>query len=148
MIGPRYEIEIPADAKVIAPVRHAIEEQAKSLCFDETACGEIGLCVNEAMANVIRHAYHGSAGRLRIESYFDGESLHVRIRDWGVGVTPDLWAKKDKNPLEAGGLGLVCMGRLMDKVSFTPQDVGMLLEMTKRRRGVMQGPSEVSGSKV
>jgi hypothetical protein len=35
--------------------------------------------------------------------------------------------------MNPGGLGLLCLGRLMNRVTFTPQQPGMLLEMTKKR---------------
>jgi anti-sigma regulatory factor (Ser/Thr protein kinase) len=97
--------------------------------------------VNEALANVIRHAYEGADGKpIRVlveycaaEKDGPGE-LRVTIRDWGNGVNPVELPAKPQDPLRPGGLGLVCLGKLMDDVAFAPQpDGGMLLTMVKRK---------------
>ncbi|HMO25734.1 MAG TPA: ATP-binding protein, partial [Tepidisphaeraceae bacterium] len=54
-------LRIDTDTANLAPVRRAIERLATSLRFDERTTADIGLCVNEAMANVIRHAYGGAS---------------------------------------------------------------------------------------
>jgi anti-sigma regulatory factor (Ser/Thr protein kinase) len=60
--------------------------------------------------------------------------LRICLRDWGSGHAPGALPREVADPEKPGGLGLLCMGRLMDKVSFTPQTKGMLLEMRKRLR--------------
>jgi anti-sigma regulatory factor (Ser/Thr protein kinase) len=100
---------------------------------------EIGLCVNEALANVIRHAYRGQAGRpIEIEAQFDaveGGRMRIRLRDWGSGGDPShrLAQLDEYDPLTPGGLGLLCIGRLMHEVHYRPQDDGMVLTMVRRR---------------
>jgi anti-sigma regulatory factor (Ser/Thr protein kinase) len=37
------------------------------------------------------------------------------------------------DPLTPGGLGMVCLGQLMDEVVYAPQRDGMLLTMSRRR---------------
>ena len=69
----------------------------------------------------------------------------VTIRDWGKTFDPRAlpWDKAaamathppDPDEITPGGLGLLCMKRLMDSVTFTPQSNGMLLTMIKKIRG-------------
>ena len=128
-------MSIQSDPAQLAPVRKSVESFCDRNGFDEKAVGEIGLCLNEAMANVIRHAYHDQSNQpIEIEASIEADTLYLKVRDWGDGAKPDTIRKVEKDPIQPGGLGLICMGRLMDKVTFTPQTKGMLLEMQKKKR--------------
>ena len=124
--------------------RKLIERFAATHGFDETAQAQIGLCVNEAMANVIRHAYGGATGKPILLTAEHAEIpataekmstsvLRITIRDWGNGKNPAELPPKPYNALEPGGVGLICLRSLMDEVSYTPQPDGMLLTMVKRK---------------
>ena len=132
-------IRVSSDAKTLAEVRRAVETYAVAVGFDETAVAEIGLVVNEAMANVIRHAYGNQPGRpieLEAEPVSEphyGIVLRLRMRDWGNGINPEDVPKRGYVPGEPGGLGLVCLQQMMDSVEYTPQPDGMLLTMTRRK---------------
>lgn len=128
-------LRITSDTAQLKPVRQQVEAYAESAGFSETAVGEIGLCLNEAMANVIRHAYHNQTDKpVEVSARVDDRgTLHIAIRDWGEGKAPGMLPKDPHDPTKPGGLGLVCLGRLMDKVIFTPQPDGMLMEMLKKR---------------
>src|SRR6266550_2143544 len=83
------ELNIKSDPANLASVRLAVEAMCRDGGFDTTAVDEIGLCVNEALANVIRHAYKGAIDRpIEIRATCrDGEAV-VQIRDWGNGMNP------------------------------------------------------------
>jgi len=125
-------LRITSDPANLAPVRHEVEIFAAACGFKPNAVGEIGLCVNEAMANITRHAYGGAVDRpVHVDAEFAGDRLRVTLRDWGCGRCPSL-EPNPKDPLEPGGLGLVCLRKLMDRVAFDPQPDGMLLTMERR----------------
>jgi anti-sigma regulatory factor (Ser/Thr protein kinase) len=95
--------------------------------------------VNEALANIMRHAYGGAKDR-PIQINADpvdgsgGNHIRIAIRDWGNGVNPASLPEKQYDPLTPGGLGLICMRKMMDETVYTPQpDGGMLVTMTKKR---------------
>jgi anti-sigma regulatory factor (Ser/Thr protein kinase) len=152
----RLEQRFTSHPANIAPTRRAVEAFAAGAGFDEKTIGDIGLCVNEALANVIRHAYAGRTDcpvLLIAEILGDGAPagpppensgdpprahsppmrLQVTIRDWGSGVNPASLPIKQHDPLLPGGLGLVCLRHLMDQVVFSPQPDGMLLTLVKER---------------
>ena len=155
-------LEVTSDTAAVAPVRRAVEAMAEGAGFDAQRTGDIGLAINEAMANVIRHAYAGDAGRpivVTAECLNDpcqrreteagapkpaatpagGASncppvcLRIRIRDWGSGVNPMKIPVREHDPQTPGGLGLLCLRTLMDSVEFTPQPDGMLLTLEKKK---------------
>jgi len=128
-------LNINSDPANLAAVRKAVEDLAQAGGFEDNACGEIAPCVNEALANVMRHADDGANDRpIEVAAELDGDTLRVRVRDWGKGVNPEELPAKKRDPLTPGGLGLVCLRKMMDDVTFTPQPDGMLLEMTRKRR--------------
>jgi anti-sigma regulatory factor (Ser/Thr protein kinase) len=129
-------VTIPSDPAAIAAVRRSVEDLAVRIGLDERGVGDVGLCVNEALANVMRHAYGGAADRpIVVRAWCEDEALVVTIRDWGTGVNPASLPPKKYDPCEPGGLGLICLQRMMSTVSYVPQgDGGMLLVMTKRKK--------------
>lgn len=123
-------LRILSDPAFLSPVRHAIEAFCAGRGFDARSAGEIGLCVNEAMANVTRHAYEGATDRpVEVDANFDGFTLLVKVRDWGPGRQPPAEARHD--PLTPGGLGIVCLKKLLDEFTFTKVPDGMLLTMKR-----------------
>lgn len=150
-------LRVTSEAAELATVRHAIEAYAEAAGFGAEGVAEVGLVVNEAMANVIRHAYKGKPGQpIEVEAELvpaaeasatlfgsapagNGSSgpvdvLRIRLRDWGVGVDPATAPKRGYIPGEPGGLGLVCLRQMMDRTEYAPQpDGGVLLTMWKRR---------------
>src|SRR3954454_17459674 len=131
--SPQLNVQIPSDPVRIAEVRKSVEQVAVASGLDEQAVAEVGLCVNEALANVIRHAYGGATDRpILVRAHCQDRMLVVTIRDWGNGVNPASLPPKPFDPLEPGGLGLICLRRMMDYVEYAPQaDGGMLLVMKK-----------------
>lgn len=123
-----------SDPACIAEVRRTVERIAAEGQFDERTVGELGLCVNEAIANVIRHAYAGAKDRPIVVNVQcqDGE-LVVTIRDWGNGVNPAELPPRPHDPLKPGGLGLICLREMLSEVRFVPQGDGMMLVMKKRK---------------
>src|SRR3954469_6851785 len=128
------ELKITSDPANLAAVREAIEKLCRSAGFEETAIGEIGLCVDEGHANVIRHAYENATDRpIIIRAAFDGTQVIVTLRDWGNGVNPAELPPPRPDPLKPGGLGLVCMEKMLDEARFEPQPDGMLLTLRRKR---------------
>lgn len=132
--GDRVELAFESDPALVAPARRCAEAFARRCGCDEGVCAEVGLVVNEALANVIRHAYGGRTdGPVRLAMSVEGPEIQFRLRDWGCGADPSKATRPGHDPLEPGGLGLICLQTLMDRVVFEPQPDGMLLILTRRR---------------
>jgi len=134
------DVTVQSDPANIAQVRRDVEDLATSAGLDAQAVAETGLCVNEAMANVIRHAYQGVKDRpIVVRAHCQDGWLVVTIRDWGNGVNPATLPPRPFDPMQPGGLGLICLGRMMSQVDYVPQGDGMLLVMKKRLPGSVSG---------
>ena len=123
---------IISDPANLAEVRHSIEDFSQQCGFTTEAVGEIGLVVNEAIANIIRHAYGNATDRpIKLTADYSGDTLRIVLRDWGSGRDPSNCCGND-NPLKPGGVGLSCLRKLMDDVRFEPQPDGMELTLIRK----------------
>jgi len=135
----RIELKVQSHPANLASVRKAIESFVSAQGFDEKAVAEIGLVVNEAMANVIRHAYDNKFDRpIHVSASMDqpagqADQVTIAIRDWGKGIDPSKLPPKPRDPLQPGGVGLICLRQWMDNVVFTPQPDGMLTTLVRRK---------------
>jgi anti-sigma regulatory factor (Ser/Thr protein kinase) len=134
----QLQFRITSDPAEVGPARRRVEEFAASVGLDEPTAAQVGLCINEALANILRHAYGGLAGQpIQITLESDDAVLSIIIRDWGNGVDPQSIPPARYDPLQPGGVGLICLQQCMDEVRFEPQADGMVLRMKRaaRRRG-------------
>jgi serine/threonine-protein kinase RsbW len=146
--GERLVLNVTSDPANLAPVRRACEAYCRRQGLDDHAVADVGLCINEAMANITRHAYRGATDRpiavtaevIAGEGANTALGVKITVRDWGTGVNPLVLPPRPRDPMEPGGLGLICLRQLLDDVRFEPQpDGGMLLTMTKRKKGLSAG---------
>lgn len=133
---PRHlRLKIESHPANLASLRKAVEAFVRENGYGTQAVADVGLCVNEAIANVIRHAYGGAADRqVQLDVTAEADGLRIEIRDWGCGVAPQLGCDEKRDPYTPGGIGLLCLKKLMDEVRFEPQPDGMLLCMKRGRR--------------
>jgi serine/threonine-protein kinase RsbW len=92
------KLSLPAESENLARVRRAVSDFAASLGLHENVIADLRLAVNEACANVVRHAYEG-AGAMKVEARPDGDRLVVVVHDSGRGL-----ARASADP--GSGLGL------------------------------------------
>ena len=136
--GPPTDLrlEVTSDPVNLSIVRHAVEDFCKEAGLGEAAAGDVGLVVNEAMANITRHAYRGATDTpVSVRGHCDAAAgaVTITLRDWGSGFNPESVRPK-QDPAQPGGLGMVCIRCLVDDAVFAPQPDGMLLTLTKRKK--------------
>jgi len=84
----------------------------------------IEIALEEALVNIISYAYQAHGGMIELNYHLNpGEDVELTIKDQGLPFNP-LKQVKRVNPLatleetEEGGLGLLFMHKLMDKVEY------------------------------
>jgi len=111
-------------------VRAALDKLCEMLGLSEDRRGEIILAVDEALANIIRHAYHGEQGKpieVRLSRCGSGtgeDCLMICIRDWGECVDLTKIKSRDLQDVRPGGLGVHIMTNCMDTVDYAHADGG------------------------
>ncbi len=128
------EWQLCSDPAQLSDSRKRVEAFARTCGLSGSACNDLGLCANEALANIMRHAYSGVTDQpIRVTAQRLPDGVKLSIRDWGNGVNPASLPARPKDPTQPGGLGMICLRSLVDVVRFTPQPDGMLLEMQKKK---------------
>ena len=121
-------------------VRAILERATELLHFHETQTRAIVRSVDEALANVIRHAYQGKSGlpieitctRLRVDR--DGTpvtGLEIILEDSGVALDPAKLKGRALEDLRPGGLGLHFIHQSMDEVEYSHKNGKNQLRMVK-----------------
>lgn len=131
-------ISIGCDAHCLKLVRQTVDEQLKRLLFSAEQRQRVVLAIDEATANVIRHAYGGDpSGRMSLDIWRRGGELHFVLRDWADAVDPSRIKPRDLGECRPGGLGINLIDMVMDRWGFeAPQDgKGNVLRMVKRLQG-------------
>src|SRR5687767_1216029 len=127
--GQHLVLNVSSDPANLGPVRRACEAFCRRQGLDDAAVADVGLCINEAMANIMRHAYGGATDRpIAVKADVVGgggasaaSGVQITVRDWGSGVNPLSLPPRPRDPMEPGGLGLICLRQLLDDVRFDPQ---------------------------
>jgi len=116
-------------------VRAAVGQLAAMVGWDETECRAITLAVDEALANVIRHAYHGRADeRIELHCHAGEGELQFRIRDTGDAPDPTRICAREVGCDKIGGLGTHIIRDVMDTVSYESCQEGNWFMAVKRLR--------------
>ncbi len=116
-------LQLHSDPQVLCGVRGAVSPIAAAIGFNEEDCRAITLALDEAITNVIRHAYNGKLGR-RIEIEFnklngaasEKSALEIVLFDRGAKPKPGAFKGLPPGELRSGGLGLHFMRQSMDTV--------------------------------
>jgi anti-sigma regulatory factor (Ser/Thr protein kinase) len=91
-----------------------------ALCgFSEEDTQFIILAVDEACANVIRHAYQGRTdGEITISCRDSADGIEFLLTDQGAACDPACFPKRSFDEVRPGGLGLPLIQAVMDRVEF------------------------------
>jgi serine/threonine-protein kinase RsbW len=121
-------MELRSDPAMLCVVRNALGELAAKFGFSEADCRAVVLAVDEALTNVIRHAYLGDSERpievsfRRIHLPLNGKSrdaLEIVLEDRGARVNPKKLCGRALEDVRPGGLGLHFIRESMDTVEFS-----------------------------
>lgn len=113
------QIEFTSDPVLLSGIRAAVERFALQSGFDEEQGRLVTLAVDEAVSNVIRHAYDGRADQ-PIALHLRRGDAHVEILLLDEGREADLRRMKIPAPqeLRPGGRGIHFIRSIMDEVEY------------------------------
>jgi PAS domain S-box-containing protein len=123
LTGEPLHLRMPAEPRVLAPLRHTIRRWLRGVEASERETYEILVACGEACANAIQHPYGAREGYLEIELELRGSEIDVVVRDTGS------WRP---SPRRDGGRGMELMQALMDSVEFERTARGTAVRMRRR----------------
>lgn len=137
------KMELRSNPEMLCVVRNALGQLTQELGFPEPECRAVVLAVDEALTNIIRHAYQGRAEQ-PIEASFrhiqagrDGArraALEIVLEDRGVTVDREKLCGRKLEDVRPGGLGLHFMRKCMDTVEFRRRQGRNQLRLVKLLR--------------
>ncbi|MCY3017771.1 MAG: ATP-binding protein [Planctomycetota bacterium] len=122
-------LTVPSDTKYLAKVRKVVMEVLADGSFPPTKANLIALAVDEAVANIIEHAYGRRPGdpapngdEIVLVLNLRPDRFEVTIRDKGTGFdprgAPGVDLREHVQEGRKGGLGIFLIKRIMDEVQY------------------------------
>jgi anti-sigma regulatory factor (Ser/Thr protein kinase) len=124
-----------SQVRCLPVIRATVGQLAAMIGWDESESRCITLAVDEALANVIRHAYRGRTdGPIDLQILADDDELQIRIRNTGDPPDPARICAREVGCDRIGGLGTHIIRDVMDSVSYESGPEGNWLIAHKRLR--------------
>jgi anti-sigma regulatory factor (Ser/Thr protein kinase) len=131
----QMKFAMPSDPRYLPVVRGAIGSLAAVIGWDESECRAIALALDEALANVIRHAYHGRAdGLIELECRESADGLEITLADNGDAPDKSKICAREIGCDQPGGLGTHIIRKVMDRVSYEVSPQGNRFVASKKLR--------------
>ena len=112
-------IKVPSAPKYLRLIRDVTERMGVCGGIGEPVINTLKLAIDEACANIIKHAYKGDAGKkIRVQYTITEEAFEAVIEDSGEKVAPELLRGRDLDDVRPGGLGIHFIKRAFDVVAY------------------------------
>jgi len=117
----RDELRVAATIENLRTISDFVREAGRRLRLSEDVSFDLELAVEEAAANIVRHAYGPDrAGDIEVVIETSGDALRIMLTDWGLPFHADPSYLDVDVPLEArakGGMGVLLIHGSMDSVT-------------------------------
>jgi anti-sigma regulatory factor (Ser/Thr protein kinase) len=133
-------LELRSNPEMLCVVRGALGQLTEKLGFPAAECRAVVLAVDEALTNIIRHAYCGcpecpielflSRVQLR-RNRASREALEIVVVDRGAKIDGKKLCGRPLEDVRPGGLGLHLIRQSMDTVEFSRKKGKNQLRMLK-----------------
>jgi len=131
----QMKFAMPSDPRYLPVVRGAIGPLAAAIGWEESECLAITLALDEALANVIRHAYHNRAdGLIELECRESPDGLEISLLDNGDAPDRSKICAREIGCDQPGGLGTHIIKKVMDRVSYEVSAEGNRFVASKQLR--------------
>jgi len=134
----RIQLDLPADRKYLSLIGAILKELCTCVPdMPAMACYNVQLAVDEAVDNIITHAYPDNpAGRMQFTFELRPDRLVIQVRDWGLGFDPSAVPEPDLARPRTRGYGVYLIRQMMDSVVYEPNTAdGNLVTLVKMAHG-------------
>lgn len=126
-------LRFTSDPAKLKAVRDALRDFLAAQQLDESERELLVLAVDEACANIIRHAYQNCPGKpvlIRMERRAD--CLRILLRDFGKKCDPESIQGRPLDQPRPGGLGVHLIHLAFHEVSYRPRMHGTELRLVRK----------------
>lgn len=141
-MGESEQLIVPGRFECLTDIAAFVTQAARKAGLNDDEVFHVEMAVDEACSNIIEHAYASQTGDINLACTCPATGqFEVVIHDSGQPFDPaevpepQVGTPADLDDINAGGLGLYFMRKLMDEVrfEFVPGE-GNVLTMTKRAK--------------
>jgi anti-sigma regulatory factor (Ser/Thr protein kinase) len=130
------KLTLPSNPRFLCVVRAAIGELGVIYGLSNEERIEVTLAIDEALANVIRHAYKNREDeKIEFECLVNGERMEFTLLDQGEPPDPAKICGKPLDECALSGRGTHLMRAIMDEMSYQKVSGGNQLKLVKRLPG-------------
>jgi anti-sigma regulatory factor (Ser/Thr protein kinase) len=134
------KLEVPSDPELLSVVRSAVKQLAQVTGFTDEECRSITVAVDEAMTNIIRHAYENRHDQsIQLVCQRDDHGLEFILTDSGRPVDPEKLHGRPLHEVRPGGLGMHIIRQVMDQVQYERLPGGNRLRLIKYLKDTQRG---------
>lgn len=139
-MGFSIKMELQSDPELMQVMRSAVQECASLADFNAEDCRMITLAVDEALTNIIRHAYGNRHDQtIHMTCNRNDRELEFILEDSGKPADLAKIRSKPLGEVRPGGLGTHIMAKVMDVVEYEPSPDGNRVRLVKFREQLKAG---------
>ena len=113
------KLVVPSDPRFLSIARKMVSEVSAICGLPDEACQAVTLALDEAVANVIRHAYKNRYDReIELDCQANAERIVFRLLDEGEPPDPAKICGQPLNDVSLSGRGTHLMRAIMDEMSY------------------------------
>lgn len=128
--APDVEVEFPPRPEYVRVARHVLAALGRMGNLSPEVVEDVKLAVSEACTNAVTVTARAGRGEpVKVSASLDGERIHLRVEDRGVGGDPE-WSRVASDVPDSldfsfeRGLSLPLLQGLVDELEITPREGG------------------------
>lgn len=110
--------ELTASSEVLSPFRKELRQILSEAGWEKKTVEEILLAVDEALTNIIRHAYQGKPGKMAVFVNAAADKIEIIMEDQGIKFDPTRVPPPELPRQKPGGLGVHFIRTIMDQMIY------------------------------
>jgi anti-sigma regulatory factor (Ser/Thr protein kinase) len=135
-MGFRLRLEIPSDPRFLSVVRATMDEVGEVHGLSAEECVGVTLAIDEALANVIRHAYENRYDQtIEFECSVNEQQMEFTVLDQGLPPDPARICAQPLDDVALSGRGTHLIKAVMDEVVYRRIPERNQLKLVKRLPG-------------
>jgi len=152
--GLLLRLELPSDPEILCVVRSAVMRLTEEMGFSTEECRGLTRAVDEALANIIRHAYDGRPDQpievlcRRLQNRTGSEQragLEIVLVDHGAAPDRKKLCGRSLDDVRPGGLGMHFIQGGVDVMQYTSQAHRNRLRLVKYLPAAVSEPQLTKG---
>ena len=129
--------ELIASSEVLSSFRKELRQILSQAGWEKKTTEEILLAVDEALTNIIRHAYQGKPGKMIVSVRATDDKIEILLEDQGKKFDPTQVPSPELPRHKPGGLGIHFIRTIMDQMIYDDQGpAGNRLRLIKHKKKI------------